>query len=92
MCPSFELQYFFKLFLGQNSSAGKLKTLFGALDIMAKTKGAFQLIRRELVAESEQVNGDEGFNYQLPSLVHARKSSHGAIHIALGYSSAELVA
>uniref|UniRef100_A0A8B9GAU0 Erythroid differentiation-related factor 1 n=1 Tax=Amazona collaria TaxID=241587 RepID=A0A8B9GAU0_9PSIT len=38
----------------QNSSAGKLKTLFGALDIMAKTKGAFQLIKKELVAESEQ--------------------------------------
>ncbi|KFQ33709.1 Erythroid differentiation-related factor 1, partial [Merops nubicus] len=43
----------------QNSSAGKLKTLFGALDIMAKTKGAFQLIRQELVAESEQVSKDK---------------------------------
>lgn len=40
----------------QNSSAGKLKTLFGALDIMAKTKGAFQLIRKALVAESEQIS------------------------------------
>uniref|UniRef100_A0A8B9TTD6 Erythroid differentiation regulatory factor 1 n=1 Tax=Anas platyrhynchos TaxID=8839 RepID=A0A8B9TTD6_ANAPL len=40
----------------QNSSAGKLKTLFGALDIMVKTKCAFQLIRKELAAESEQSN------------------------------------
>ncbi|KAJ7398840.1 Erythroid differentiation-related factor 1 [Pitangus sulphuratus] len=43
----------------QNSSAGKLKTLFGALDIMTKTKGAFQLIRKELVAESEQISKDK---------------------------------
>ncbi|XP_075613759.1 erythroid differentiation-related factor 1 isoform X1 [Balearica regulorum gibbericeps] len=43
----------------QNSSAGKLKTLFGALDIMAKTKSAFQLIRKELVAESEQISKDK---------------------------------
>ncbi|NXH84848.1 EDRF1 factor, partial [Edolisoma coerulescens] len=43
----------------QNSSAGKLKTLSGALDIMTKTKGAFQLIRKELVAESEQMSRDE---------------------------------
>uniref|UniRef100_A0A8D2MYM1 Erythroid differentiation regulatory factor 1 n=1 Tax=Zonotrichia albicollis TaxID=44394 RepID=A0A8D2MYM1_ZONAL len=46
---------FVLIFLGQNSSAGKLKTLSGALDIMTKTKGAFQLIRKELVAETEQV-------------------------------------
>ncbi|KAF4787772.1 Erythroid differentiation-related factor 1 [Turdus rufiventris] len=39
----------------QNSSAGKLKTLSGALDIMTKTKGAFQLIRKELLAETEQI-------------------------------------
>ncbi|KFW89415.1 Erythroid differentiation-related factor 1, partial [Phalacrocorax carbo] len=43
----------------QNSSAGKLKTLFGALDIMVKTKSAFQLIRKELVAESEQISKDK---------------------------------
>ncbi|XP_068545244.1 erythroid differentiation-related factor 1 isoform X3 [Anas acuta] len=43
----------------QNSSAGKLKTLFGALDIMVKTKCAFQLIRKELAAESEQISKDE---------------------------------
>ncbi|KAJ7405402.1 hypothetical protein WISP_139844 [Willisornis vidua] len=43
----------------QNSSAGKLKTLFGALDIMTKTKSAFQLIRKELVAESEQISKDK---------------------------------
>uniref|UniRef100_A0A8B9MKR7 Erythroid differentiation regulatory factor 1 n=1 Tax=Accipiter nisus TaxID=211598 RepID=A0A8B9MKR7_9AVES len=43
----------------QNSSAGKLKTLFGALDIMVKAKGAFQLIRKELVAESEQKSKDK---------------------------------
>ncbi|KFP85822.1 Erythroid differentiation-related factor 1, partial [Apaloderma vittatum] len=45
--------------LGQNSSAAKLKTLFGALDIMAKTKGAFQLIRKELLAESEQIRREK---------------------------------
>ncbi|XP_061491682.1 erythroid differentiation-related factor 1 isoform X1 [Rhineura floridana] len=39
---------------GQNSSAGKLKTLSGALDIMIKTQSVFQLIRKELVAECEQ--------------------------------------
>ncbi|KAK2535823.1 Edrf1 isoform B [Columba livia] len=44
----------------QNSSAGKLKTLFGALDIMVKTTGAFQLVRKELVAESEQISKDKG--------------------------------
>ncbi|RMC11262.1 hypothetical protein DUI87_11380 [Hirundo rustica rustica] len=43
----------------QNSSAGKLKTLSGALDIMTKTKGAFQLIRKELVAETEQISKDK---------------------------------
>ncbi|OXB62956.1 hypothetical protein ASZ78_014968 [Callipepla squamata] len=43
----------------QNSSAGKLKTLFGALDIMSKTKCVFQLIRKELAAESEQISNSE---------------------------------
>ncbi|XP_062436541.1 erythroid differentiation-related factor 1 isoform X1 [Rhea pennata] len=43
----------------QISSAGKLKTLFGALDIMVKTKCAFQLIRKELAAESEQISKDK---------------------------------
>uniref|UniRef100_A0A8C0IUS1 Erythroid differentiation-related factor 1 n=1 Tax=Chelonoidis abingdonii TaxID=106734 RepID=A0A8C0IUS1_CHEAB len=38
----------------QNSSAGKLKTLSGALDILIKTQCAFQLIRKELLAECEQ--------------------------------------
>ena len=41
--------------LGQNSNVGKLKTLSGALDIMVRTKHAFQLIRKELVEEFEQV-------------------------------------
>lgn len=43
--------------LGQNSNIGKLKTLSGALDIMVRTKHAFQLIRKELVEEFDQVNG-----------------------------------
>ncbi|OXB82556.1 UNVERIFIED_CONTAM: hypothetical protein H355_005811 [Colinus virginianus] len=43
----------------QNSSAGKLKTLFGALDIMSKSKCVFQLIRKELAAESEQISNSE---------------------------------
>uniref|UniRef100_A0A8C8VDN5 Erythroid differentiation regulatory factor 1 n=1 Tax=Pelusios castaneus TaxID=367368 RepID=A0A8C8VDN5_9SAUR len=42
----------------QNSSAGKLKTLSGALDILKKTQCAFQLIRKELSAEYEQINED----------------------------------
>ncbi|XP_067389494.1 erythroid differentiation-related factor 1 [Emydura macquarii macquarii] len=42
----------------QNSSAGKLKTLSGALDILIKTRCAFQLIRKELSAECEQINED----------------------------------
>lgn len=44
--------------LGQNSNVGKLKTLSGALDIMVRTKHAFQLIRKELVEEFDQVNGN----------------------------------
>ncbi|XP_030058807.1 erythroid differentiation-related factor 1 [Microcaecilia unicolor] len=38
----------------QNSSAGKLKTLSGALDIMVNTQCAFHLIRNELVTDCEQ--------------------------------------
>lgn len=63
LCP------LFLLFLGQNSSAGKLKTLFGALDIMVKAKGAFQLIRKELVAESEQVKKKKSSGLIICSLV-----------------------
>lgn len=44
--------------LGQNSNVGKLKTLSGALDIMVRTKHAFQLIRKELVEELDQVSGE----------------------------------
>ncbi|KAM5240662.1 erythroid differentiation-related factor 1 isoform 2-T2 [Hipposideros larvatus] len=43
----------------QNSNVGKLKTLSGALDIMVRTKHAFQLIRKELVEESAQPQSDE---------------------------------
>lgn len=46
--------------LGQNSNVGKLKTLSGALDIMVRTKHAFQLIGRELVGELSQVGGGNG--------------------------------
>lgn len=45
--------------LGQNSNVGKLKTLSGALDIMVRTKHAFQLIRKELVEEFEQPKSEE---------------------------------
>ncbi|KAE8590324.1 hypothetical protein XENTR_v10018021 [Xenopus tropicalis] len=38
----------------QNSSAGKQKTLYGALDIMMKTRCAFVVIHKELLAESDQ--------------------------------------
>ncbi|MEE6486359.1 hypothetical protein FKM82_014582 [Ascaphus truei] len=43
---------------GQNSSAGKLKTLCGALDIMKKTRCAFVVIHKELLFECEQSSGD----------------------------------
>uniref|UniRef100_A0A8C9MDH4 Erythroid differentiation regulatory factor 1 n=1 Tax=Panthera tigris altaica TaxID=74533 RepID=A0A8C9MDH4_PANTA len=43
----------------QNSNVGKLKTLSGALDIMVRTKHAFQLIRKELVEEFDQPKSDE---------------------------------
>ncbi|XP_023382679.1 erythroid differentiation-related factor 1-like, partial [Pteropus vampyrus] len=43
----------------QNSNVGKLKTLSGALDIMVRTKHAFQLIGRELVGELGQPKSEE---------------------------------
>nr|XP_019597768.1 PREDICTED: erythroid differentiation-related factor 1 isoform X2 [Rhinolophus sinicus] len=43
----------------QNSNVGKLKTLSGALDIMVRTKHAFQLIRKELVEELAQPKSEE---------------------------------
>uniref|UniRef100_A0A8C5PR07 Erythroid differentiation regulatory factor 1 n=1 Tax=Leptobrachium leishanense TaxID=445787 RepID=A0A8C5PR07_9ANUR len=43
----------------QNSNAGKLKTLCGALDIMVKTYGVFPVIQKELLSESEQGAGSE---------------------------------
>ena len=47
--------------LGQKSNVGKLKTLSGALDIMVRTEHAFQLIRKELVEECDQVIGENTF-------------------------------
>ncbi|XP_039093835.1 erythroid differentiation-related factor 1 isoform X4 [Hyaena hyaena] len=44
----------------QNSNVGKLKTLSGALDIMVRTKHAFQLLRKELVEEFDQPKREEG--------------------------------
>uniref|UniRef100_A0A8C3RUX3 Erythroid differentiation regulatory factor 1 n=1 Tax=Chelydra serpentina TaxID=8475 RepID=A0A8C3RUX3_CHESE len=43
----------------QNSSAGKLKTLSGALDILIKTQCAFQLIRKELLVINEDVKSSD---------------------------------
>uniref|UniRef100_A0A8C3RSA1 Erythroid differentiation regulatory factor 1 n=1 Tax=Chelydra serpentina TaxID=8475 RepID=A0A8C3RSA1_CHESE len=43
----------------QNSSAGKLKTLSGALDILIKTQCAFQLIRKELLINEDVKSSDE---------------------------------
>ncbi|XP_006104043.1 erythroid differentiation-related factor 1 [Myotis lucifugus] len=43
----------------QNSNVGKLKTLSGALDIMVRTKHAFQLLRKELVEELGQPKSEE---------------------------------
>lgn len=47
--------------LGQNSNVGKLKTLSGALDIMVRTEHAFQLIRKELMEEFDQVNEENNY-------------------------------
>ncbi|KAM7073445.1 erythroid differentiation-related factor 1 isoform 3-T3 [Molossus nigricans] len=41
----------------QNSNVGKLKTLSGALDVMVRTRHAFQLIRKELAEELGQPAG-----------------------------------
>ncbi|XP_060027078.1 erythroid differentiation-related factor 1 isoform X2 [Erinaceus europaeus] len=43
----------------QNSNVGKLKTLSGALDIMARTAPAFQLIGQQLAEELEQPKSEE---------------------------------
>ncbi|KAJ7325304.1 hypothetical protein JRQ81_018324 [Phrynocephalus forsythii] len=48
----------------QNSSAGKLKTLSGALDIMKQTQSVFQLIKNELAAACEQTLGDDKKNVE----------------------------
>ncbi|XP_053306912.1 erythroid differentiation-related factor 1 isoform X1 [Spea bombifrons] len=45
---------------GQNSNAGKLKTLYGALEIMMNAKCALLVIHKELVSECKQ--GDEDGN------------------------------
>ncbi|XP_068113618.1 erythroid differentiation-related factor 1 isoform X2 [Hyperolius riggenbachi] len=42
----------------QNSAAGKLKSLYGALEIMTNTRGAFVVLQKELECESDQ--GAEG--------------------------------
>ncbi|KAM3913232.1 erythroid differentiation-related factor 1 isoform 1-T1 [Leptodactylus fuscus] len=38
----------------QNSSAGKLKSLFGALEIMMKTRCAFVVLQKDIECESDQ--------------------------------------
>lgn len=40
---------------GQNSSAVKLKTLTGAMEIMCETRHAFILIHKELLEQQEKV-------------------------------------
>ncbi|MGH0123907.1 UNVERIFIED_CONTAM: hypothetical protein FKN15_046760 [Acipenser sinensis] len=40
---------------GQSSNSAKLKTLFGALEIMTEMKHAFQLIHKELLEEQRQL-------------------------------------
>uniref|UniRef100_A0A671LHF6 Erythroid differentiation-related factor 1-like n=1 Tax=Sinocyclocheilus anshuiensis TaxID=1608454 RepID=A0A671LHF6_9TELE len=40
---------------GQNSSAVKLKTLTGALEIMCETRHAFKLIHKELLEQQEKI-------------------------------------
>uniref|UniRef100_A0A8C2KR65 Erythroid differentiation regulatory factor 1 n=1 Tax=Cyprinus carpio TaxID=7962 RepID=A0A8C2KR65_CYPCA len=44
---------------GQNSSAVKLKTLTGALEIMCETRHAFKLIHKELLEQQEKLNTEE---------------------------------
>ncbi|MGH0161536.1 UNVERIFIED_CONTAM: hypothetical protein FKN15_069690 [Acipenser sinensis] len=41
---------------GQSSNSAKLKTLFGALEIMTEMKHAFQLIHKELLEEQRQLS------------------------------------
>lgn len=60
---------------------------------MVKAKGAFQLIRKELVAESEQVKKSQVVWLSAPLyLLHSCKTGHLAIKLLLGYFSVELVA
>lgn len=40
---------------GQNSTAGKVKSLCGALEIMMNTQCAFLVLQKELECESDQV-------------------------------------
>uniref|UniRef100_A0A8C1G6R9 Erythroid differentiation regulatory factor 1 n=1 Tax=Cyprinus carpio TaxID=7962 RepID=A0A8C1G6R9_CYPCA len=44
---------------GQNSSAVKLKTLTGALEIMCETRHAFKLIHKELLEQQEKMSTPE---------------------------------
>ncbi|XP_074088294.1 erythroid differentiation-related factor 1 isoform X4 [Macrotis lagotis] len=57
----------------QNSNAGKLKTLSGALDIMMKTERAFQLIRTELLEEGDQSKSDESSTVPEPSAANLHR-------------------
>ncbi|XP_075699216.1 erythroid differentiation-related factor 1 isoform X2 [Rhinoderma darwinii] len=46
------------LMSSQNSSVGKLKSLYGALEIMMKTRCAFVVLQKELECESDQGPAD----------------------------------
>ncbi|XP_069548926.1 erythroid differentiation-related factor 1 isoform X1 [Brachyistius frenatus] len=54
---------------GQSSSAAKLKSLTGAVEIMAETRVAFQLIRKELLEEqTELTEADAADSAQSPDV------------------------
>ncbi|XP_026085960.1 erythroid differentiation-related factor 1-like isoform X1 [Carassius auratus] len=58
---------------GQNSSAVKLKTLTGALEIMCETRHAFKLIHKELLEQQEKMLTPE--DSDKPEELHSDSSS-----------------
>ncbi|XP_069836119.1 erythroid differentiation-related factor 1 isoform X2 [Dendropsophus ebraccatus] len=56
----------------QNSSAGKLKSLYGALEIMIRTRSAFVVLQKDLECESDQ-EPEEGTEMAADSSGNLRK-------------------
>ncbi|XP_694764.4 erythroid differentiation-related factor 1 isoform X2 [Danio rerio] len=60
---------------GQNSSAVKLKTLTGALEIMCETRHAFRLIHKELLEQQENITKAEEKPEEVPEGSESSSSS-----------------